>query len=1069
VSYTAARIAVLKQFSVEPTIQRSRVELPTGNFTTVLLRTRTEYAFSPRMFMSALVQYSSADRSFSSNVRYRWEYKLGSELFVVYTDDRDTSAAAIRRSRTGFMSSRSPASSAFDAAAAARPDAPDDRRMWRRPRRHLAGGTMDSDDRGREWLRTTLYSIGDAVVTTDAPRAGARDEPGGRGAHRLDGGGSGGRLFAEVFVAFNEDLTPIVDPVAQILRDGVTIGLANHTLLRGRHGRACPIADSGAPIRDRDGRLLGAVIVFRDQTAERMQLRALEESERRHRELFAANPQAMWVYDDDTLAFLDVNGAAIARYGYTRDEFLAMTLADIRPSEDVAALLEDVKSVPDGFDGGRRWRHRRRDGSLLTVEIRRIPCRARARRVVLVHDVTAQTALETRLHWQAQILTRLASREPLDTLLADLAIFVCTLCPGVMSTVMLFDAAAGVLRPAASHRIPPEVQAAADPTPVADLTGVWHGGVTARAVRRGGHRDRPGVHGVSAGDPALRPARGVVTSVLRYPRPPARHRGDVRARPRPADADRDRRRGVRGYPGRRDGGAFAEPRRPQRARGAAAAHLRERAGIRGGARPRRPSARDESAGLRQIEADAIDDVRGTDVGALVTPECREAFSALTRDVAAGGDGRLEFELVGLKGTRRWLETHAAPLRDAQGRITAVLGITRDVTERKALAAQLLQSQKLESVGRLAGGVAHDFNNMLGVIQGQTELALQDAPPGSLLESGLREVLKAAQRSAQLTRQLLAFARREPSTPRVLDLNLRVQELLGMLARLIGEGVVVSWQPGDDLWPVRIDPGQLDQVLTNLVVNARDAMAGAGALTVTTANTRREAEDGATAGDYVVLTVRDTGAGMDAATRARIFEPFFTTKPLGQGTGLGLSTVYGIARQHGGAIEVESRPGQGATFRLFLPKSIESPAPLAESNATPSATGGRGTILLVEDEPALLALTGRVLRREGYTVLAAASPIEAEGVVGHHDGPIDLLLTDMVMPGMNGRELWRRVRALRPSMCCLIMSGYSHDGMEGTTDLDVVTLHKPFAMHELIAQVRAALAAGASPAEARAPE
>ena len=932
---------------------------------------------------------------------------------------------------------------------------------------------MDSDDRGREWLRTTLYSIGDAVVTTDALGRVREMNPVAEALTGWTEAEAAGRPFAEVFVAFNEDSgVLIVDPVTQILRDGVTVGLANHTLLRGRHGRACPIADSGAPIRDRDGRLLGAVIVFRDQTAERMQLRALEESERRHRELFAANPQAMWVYDDDTLAFLDVNGAAIARYGYTRDEFLAMTLADIRPSEDVAALLEDVKSVPDGFEGGRRWRHRRRDGSLLTVEISShpVPWPGRTARVVLVHDVTAQAALETRLHWQAQILTRLASREPLDTLLADLAIFVCTLCPGVMSTVMLFDAAAGVLRPAASHRIPPEVQAAADPTPVADLTGVCGTAASRRA---------PFVVADIETDPAF-------TAYL----PVTRRFGLRAAWSHPFFDTRGRLLGtVAMYapapglptPTETDVAAFAATLAGvmvERSRNLDALNERE-AQLRliFENEPESVAVLDRDghllemnpAGLRQIEADAIDDVRGTDVGALVTPECREAFSALTRDVAAGGDGRLEFELVGLKGTRRWLETHAAPLRDAQGRITAVLGITRDVTERKALAAQLLQSQKLESVGRLAGGVAHDFNNMLGVIQGQTELALQDAPPGSLLESGLREVLKAAQRSAQLTRQLLAFARREPSTPRVLDLNLRVQELLGMLARLIGEGVVVSWQPGDDLWPVRIDPGQLDQVLTNLVVNARDAMAGAGALTVTTANTRREAEDGATAGDYVVLTVRDTGAGMDAATRARIFEPFFTTKPLGQGTGLGLSTVYGIARQHGGAIEVESRPGQGATFRLFLPKSIESPAPLAESNATPSATGGRGTILLVEDEPALLALTGRVLRREGYTVLAAASPIEAEGVVGHHDGPIDLLLTDMVMPGMNGRELWRRVRALRPSMCCLIMSGYSHDGMEGTTDLDVVTLHKPFAMHELIAQVRAALAAGASPAEARAPE
>jgi len=921
---------------------------------------------------------------------------------------------------------------------------------------------MDPDDRGREWLRTTLYSIGDAVITTDAQGRVREMNPVAEALTGWTEGEAAGRPFAEVFVAFSEETgAAIADPVAQILRDGVTIGLANHTLLRARHGGECPIADSGAPIRDRDGRLLGAVIVFRDQTAEREQMRALEESERRHRELFAANPHAMWIYDERTLAFLDVNAAAVARYGYTRDEFLAMTLADIRPPEDVPALLADVAGVPDGFEGGQRWRHRRRDGSLLAVEISShpVPWPGRSARVVLVHDVTAQAALEARLHWQAQMLTRLASREPLQTLLDELAIFVCTLCPGVMSTVMLFDAAAGVLRPAASHDVPADVQAAANPTPVADLTGVC-GTAAARRV--------PFVVADIEHDPAfaaylpvtrrfgLRAAwshpffdsqgrlLGTAAMYARSPRPPTPTETEVSAFAATL------------------AGVMVE-----RARNLEALHERE-AQLRlifenepecvkvldcdGHLLEMNPT------GLRLIEADRIEQVRGADVAALVTPEYREAFAALTRETAAGGEGRLEFELVGLKGTRRWLETHTAPLRDAQGRVTAVLGITRDVTERKALAAQLLQAQKLESVGRLAGGVAHDFNNMLGVIQGQTELALQDAPPGSLLESGLQEVLKAAQRSAQLTRQLLAFARREPSTPRALDLNLRVQELVGMLARLIGEGVSVVWEPGAGVWPVCIDPGQLDQVLTNLVVNARDAMAGAGTVTVATANVSRESSDGAPAGDYVLLTVRDTGTGMDAATQARIFEPFFTTKPTGRGTGLGLSTVYGIVRQHGGAIEVESRPGHGATFRLFFPRSADEPAGAAAPSSPRAAARAHGTILVVEDEPALRALICRVLRLEGYDVLDFASPLEAESVLVLREGAIDLLLTDIVMPGMNGPELWRRVRGMRPSLSCLMMSGYSHDAVEGGPEPGVQILHKPFSMHELVERVRALLAA-----------
>jgi len=926
---------------------------------------------------------------------------------------------------------------------------------------------MNPDDRSREWLRTTLYSIGDAVITTDALGRVRELNPVAEALTGWPEAEASGRPFTDVFVALNEDTrAPVPDPVAQILRDGVTIGLANHTLLVARDGRERPIADSGAPIRARDGRMLGTVVVFRDQTDERAQLRALEESERRHRELFVASPHAMWVYDDDTLAFLEVNAAAIARYGFSRDEFLAMTLADIRPPEDVPALLADVTSVPDGFEGGRRWRHRRKDGSLLTVEVSSnpVPWPGRRARVVLVHDVSAQVALESRLHWQAQMLTRLASREPLQTLLDELAVFVCTLCPGVMSTVMLFEAEAGVLRPAAAHLVPPEVRAAANPTPVADLSGVC-GTAAARRVpfvvtdidtepafaaylpvtRRFGLRAAWSHPFFDTRDRLL----GTVAMYATTPRPPTRTETEVAEfaatlagvmveRSRDLDALHEREAQLR----------LIFENEPE------CVKVLDRDGHLLEMNP---------AGLRLVEADSIEQVRGADVGSLVTPEFRESFKALTRDVAAGGEGRLEFELVGLKGTRRWMETHAAPLRDAQGRITAVLGITRDVTERKALTAQLLQAQKLESVGRLAGGVAHDFNNMLSVIQGQTELALQDLPSGSPLEAGLREVLKAAQRSAQLTRQLLTFARREPSTPRALDLNGRIDDLIDMLARLIGEDVSVVWRPATDVWPVRIDPGQFDQVLTNLVINARDAMSGVGTLTVTTANTTRAAVDGAPAGDYVVMTVADTGAGMDAATLSRIFEPFFTTKPLGQGTGLGLSTVYGIARQHGGAIEVDSTPGAGAAFRLFLPRSVDVPSGQPEPAARRVATGGRGTILLVEDEPALLSLIGRVLRLEGYTVLDAASPFDAEATVASHQGPLDLLLTDMVMPGMNGRDLWLRVRVLRPSLRCLIMSGYSHDVVDSVADLGVRVLHKPFPMSVLVETVRAVLAAAPGPA------
>ncbi len=915
------------------------------------------------------------------------------------------------------------------------------------------------DDGGREWLRTTLYSIGDAVITTDAHGHVREMNP---VAETLTGwreAEAAGRPFAEIFVALNEDTRErVADPVSLILRDGIVVGLANHTVLVSRDGAERPVADSGAPIRRSDGALIGTVVVFRDQTEERHYLHALEQSEHRHRELFEANPHAMWVYDEDALSFLEVNAAATARYGYTRDEFLAMTLADIRPPEDVAALRADVAGVPDGFEGGRRWRHLKRDRSQIAVEISShpVPWPGKRARVVLAHDVTAQAALEARLRWQAEMLTRLASHEPLPVLLDELTRYVCSLCPGVMSTIMLVEGTSGVLRPAASHNVPAVIQSAADPTPMREGVGVCGTAAARRAPfvvediathpAFAAYAAVTGPHNLQAAwsHPFYDSKGQLLGTAAMYasdPGPPTAHESAIATfaatlagvmveRARVIDALHEREARLQAI-------FDTEPE---------CVMVLDRNGRLVDINP---------AGLRLIEAESLEDVQGTDVADLATAEFRERFDGLTRDVVKGGEGRLEFELVGLKGTRRLLDTHVAPLRDARGRVAAVLGITRDITERKALTAQLMQAQRLESVGQLAGGVAHDFNNMLGVIQGQTELALQDLPPDSAAARGLHEVLKAAQRSAALTRQLLAFARREPSSPRVIDLNARIDELIGMLSRLIGEGVALVWTGGRDLWPVRFDPAQLDQVLTNLVVNARDAMQGTGTLTVATANVTVTKGENPPPGDYVRLEVTDSGAGMDSATLARIFEPFFTTKPQGQGTGLGLATVYGIVHQHGGVVSVDSKPGRGATFRIMLPREAGAVQGAADRPASRAAASGRETILVVEDEPALLTMITDVLRRHGYQTLAAQNAQEAEGLVRAHVGPLHLLLTDLVMPGLSGRELWRRVHAQRPDLRCVMMSGYTNEDKR-VEAAGVPVLNKPFPMRELVETVRAAL-------------
>ena len=388
---------------------------------------------------------------------------------------------------------------------------------------------------------------------------------------------------------------------------------------------------------------------------------------------------------------------------------------------------------------------------------------------------------------------------------------------------------------------------------------------------------------------------------------------------------------------------------------------------------------------------------------------------------------------------------------------------RGEEERKKLEGQLLQAQKIESVGRLAGGVAHDFNNTLGVIIGRAEMALQLDASNNELQHNLQEILKAGRRSADLTRQLLAFARKQTAIPKVLDLNDTISGMLTMLRRLIGEDIDMSWQPGFDLWKVKIDPSQVDQILANLVVNAHDAIAGVGAITIRTENV--EIDDSNRAefpefipGRYVLLTISDTGAGMSQEVRDNIFEPFFTTKELGKGTGLGLSTVYGIVKQNDGFIYVASEPGEGTTFKIYLPRFEAETAQASAEAAAGKLAAGTETILLVEDDEAILNLSKIILENLGYTVLAAPTPRHAAHLVEKHPGDIQLLITDVVMPEMNGRELAERLSAIRPNLKCLYMSGYTADVIahRGILQEGVNFIRKPFGNDELAARVREVL-------------
>jgi two-component system cell cycle sensor histidine kinase/response regulator CckA len=455
-----------------------------------------------------------------------------------------------------------------------------------------------------------------------------------------------------------------------------------------------------------------------------------------------------------------------------------------------------------------------------------------------------------------------------------------------------------------------------------------------------------------------------------------------------------------------------------------------------------------------------------------TPEWQPVVAeALERAIEDGVPYDLECEITTTQGNRRWVKALAKVHRE-NGCTTSLSGSFQDITERKkaeqaraALEGQLRQAQKLESIGRLAGGIAHDFNNMLAVILGNVDLALGRVDPAGEVRYDLEEIRVAARRSADLTQQLLAFARKQLISPKVVDLNASISGLFTLLRRLIGEHIRLTWTPGPNLWSVRVDQAQFDQVLVNLCANARDSIADIGTITLETRN--RVVDEGANAespwcppGAYVEISVRDDGCGMDEETRSNAFEPFFTTKGVGKGTGLGLAMVYGVTQQNHGFVSINSAPGAGTTVTILLPRHSENVEEPASTGAVESPERGTETILLVEDQPAVLDVTKRLLESRGYTVYAASTPTEAIRLANEHSRAIDLLLTDVLMPEMNGVDLARTLASSHPTLRCLLMSGNLRDAPteQGFVGGRAHFLQKPFSLEELTAAVRAALTA-----------
>ena len=640
--------------------------------------------------------------------------------------------------------------------------------------RHLYHSLLQAERQRRETqdeIRATLYGIGDGVIGTDVTGKITRMNP---VAEQLTGWPENealGQPLLQVFHIINEDTRAEAEnPIERVLQQGVIVGLANHTLLLSRNGIEWPIADSGAPVRNREGQTIGAVLVFRDQSEERATLDKLKESEERYRILFEGSDQGILIADVETRRFLFANPAICRMFGYSADEIRKLGVEDIHPKASLNHVLAEF---------------------------------------------TAQ----------------------------------------------------------------------------------------------------------AAGDHTL---------------------------------------------------------------------------------------------------------------ALALPCKRKDNSIFQADISV------------------------TPMV-INGRKCSV-GFFLDISERQKLEDQLRQAQKMEAVGQLAGGVAHDFNNMLMVILGHTDIAIARLDANEPLFANLQEIRKAAQRSADITRQLLAFARKQVVTPIVLDLNEAIAGMLKMLHRLIGESIVLTFKPGPLLWPIKIDPVQVDQILANLIVNSRDAISGSGEITIETENVEFDGSYTAThaefiPGSYIRLAVSDNGSGMDRQTINHLFEPFFTTKALGKGTGLGLATVFGIVKQNNGFINVYSESGHGTTFKIYLPKERALISETLEEPKCPIT--GNETILLVEDEESILNLGKSILEQCGYTVLAARTPEEALGLTARHTGTIHLLLTDVVLPGMNGRELKEIVAAQRPGLKVLYMSGYTADliAKHGVLDQKVAFLQKPLSIITLAKKIR----------------
>jgi PAS domain S-box-containing protein len=835
----------------------------------------------------------------------------------------------------------------------------------------------------REEFRITLYSIGDAVITTDSGGKVRRMNPVAERLTGWDEAEAQGRPLDEVFSIINEGTRAAMEsPVELVLRAGQVVGLANHTVLIATDGTERPIDDSGAPIRGENGAITGVVLVFRDIT------------ERKSREASLAIFRQFAEASQDGFGMADLEGRltyanpALCRMLGVGEcaEAAGIHVCAYYREEDARELVSVI--LPKVIETGHQ-----------TVEM---PLRSSSGTLTpTIQSIFTIRSVQGDPVCIANVITDISERKQAEEVLRESEERVRT----KLNAILLPEGDIGTLE-------------LADIIDVQAIKGLMEDFYAMENLVTA----IVDIHG------QVLVATGWQDICTRF------HRIHPDTRKNCLESDTLLSAGI-------EPGAFKIYKCKNN--------------------------------LWDLATPII--VGGRHLGNLFSGqfllEDESPDYEVFRDQARRYGFNEEDYLAALKRVPRWSREKINRVMTFFARFALLISgmsyanikLARMLAEREKMEAQFLQAQKMEAVGRLAGGVAHDFNNMLNVILGYAEMAILKLEPASPILAYLKEISKAGLRSADLTRQLLAFARKQTIAPKVLDLNDTVAGMLKMLMRLIGEDIDLLWKPSGTLWPVNLDPAQIDQILANLVVNARDAISGVGRITIETGTSEfdqaySDRNDGFIPGQYVLLAVSDDGCGMDKETLARLFEPFFTTKEVGKGTGLGLATVYGIVRQNSGFINVYSEPGTGTTFRIYLPRYESEQAVANETRTSVEAPTGTETVLLVEDEESLLDLGTLLLEDLGYTVLAASCPNRALLIAEEFRGDIHLLLTDVIMPEMSGRDLRERLGASRPNLKSLFMSGYTAEVIahHGVLHEGVHFLQKPFSVQDLAVKLREAL-------------